>query len=161
MALSGCAARSPHPRRKAPIGYMNYRTLRNQHGSTLVESLVALSLFALTAAAIGDLLTREIHLEGTNNTTTTAIFLAERELEDLRSQDYDTVASRSSTSTVEGATYSLQTTVVPDSPAPSMKSVTTNVTWTDARGPQSYDVYAIYSDTSQPPARDPRERDDD
>jgi type II secretory pathway pseudopilin PulG len=123
---------------------MNHQKLCNQHGSTLVESLVALSLLGLTAAAIGNLLSREISLDATNGTSTTAISLAEQELEDLRAQDYDAVASRSSTNTVDGATYNVQTTVVPDSPAPDMKSVTTTVTWTDVRGPQSYDVYTIY-----------------
>jgi hypothetical protein len=108
---------------------------------------MAITLFALTAAAIGNLLTREFLLEAANTTTTTAVSLAERELEDLRAQDYNTLASRSSTTTVDGATYSVRTTVVPDAPAPDMKSVTTNVTWQDARGPQSYVVYAIYSDT--------------
>jgi type II secretory pathway pseudopilin PulG len=114
-----------------------------------MESLVALTLFALSAAAVGTLLTNEIRLQGTNGTTTTAVSLAERELEDLRSMDYSDIASRSATSVVGGATYYLTTTVVPDSPAPLMKSVTTNVTWTEAVGAQSYLLYAIYTDVTR------------
>lgn len=120
------------------------RSLRNSSGSTLVESLVALSLFAMTAAAIGDLLLHQIRMEGANGAATNGVLLAERELEDLRSQDYDSLASRTSTSTIDGATYFVQTTVVPDSPEVAMKSVTTSVTWTEAKGPQSYSVEAIY-----------------
>lgn len=118
--------------------------LRNEYGSTLVESLVAVSLFGLTVVAIGDLLTREIQLERANGTTTTAVCLAESELEDLHAQDYDDIASHSSTTTVEGATYAVQTKVVTDSPARSLKSVTTTVSWTEARGPKSYSVDTIY-----------------
>ena len=114
-----------------------------------MESLVALTLFGLTAAAIGNLLTHEIRLQGTNGTTTTAISLAERELEDLRSLEYEDIASRSAARTLGGATYYLQTTVVPDAPAPLMKSVTTNVSWTEAVGPQSYFLYAIYTDVTR------------
>lgn len=119
----------------------------NQHGSTLAESLVAISLFGLAAAAIGDLLTRAIQVERSNGTTTTAVCLAESELEDLHAQDYDAIADHSSTTIVEGATYTVQRMVVTDSPEPSMKSVTTKVTWTDTRGPQSYSLDAIYSST--------------
>ena len=126
---------------------MNAKNLCNQHGSTLAESLVAISLFGLAAAAIGDLLTRAIQVERSNGTTTTAVCLAESELEDLHAQDYDAIANRSSTAIVEGATYTVQSMVATDSPEPSMKSVTTKVTWTDARGPQSYSLDAIYSST--------------
>lgn len=128
---------------------MSSRAFHDQRGTTLMESLVALTLFGLTAAAIGNLLTQEIRLQGTNGTATTAITLAERELEDLRAQDYGTIASRSAVNTVGGATYTLLTTVVPDSPAPFMKSITTNVTWTEAIGPQSYLLYAIYTDVTR------------
>jgi len=145
MALSTCAARRLHSCPPVPVGAANSSSLRNQHGSTLVESLVAISLFALAVAAIGDLMTREIQLERTNGTTTTAVCLAESELEDMHALGYDAIASHSSTKTVEGATYTVQTTVVTDSPEQFMKSVTTNVAWTEARGPQSYTVDAIFS----------------
>lgn len=115
----------------------------------MIESLVALTLFALTAAAIGSLMTWEIRLQGTNGTTTAAISLAEKEFEDLRSLDYGTIASRSAVRAVGGAKYTMQTTVVPDSPAPYMKTITTNVTWTEAIGSQSYSLYAIYTDVTR------------
>jgi len=125
---------------------MNFRNLYNQHGSSLVESLVALSLFGLAASAVGDLLTRTIQLEHANGTTTTAVCLAQNELEDLHALDYDAIANRSSTTIVQGAAYTVRTSVVSDSPAPDMKSVTTKVTWMEGRGPQSYSLDTIYSD---------------
>ena len=131
-------------RLKAPIRAMNSRNLLNHHGSTLTESLVAISLFGLASAAIGDLLTSAIQLERTNGTTTTAVCLAASELEDLHAQDYDAIASHSLTKIVGGAIYNVQTTVITDSPETSMKSVTTKVTWIEARGPKSYLLDTIY-----------------
>ena len=123
---------------------MNSRNLLNHHGSTLTESLVAISLFGLASAAIGDLLTSTIQRERTNGTTTTAVCLAASELEDLHAQDYDAIASHSLTKIVGGAIYNVQTTVITDSPETSMKSVTTKVTWIEARGPKSYLLDTIY-----------------
>lgn len=122
---------------------------RNQRGNTLVESLVALALFTLMAAAIGDLLAQQIRFQGTSGTTTTAIGLAEQELEDLRSMSYDAIASRSASSVVGGATYQVDTTVVLNSPERNMKSITAHVSWTDAIGAQNYALYAIYTDVKR------------
>jgi prepilin-type N-terminal cleavage/methylation domain-containing protein len=125
---------------------MSSKTARSQRGNTLVESLVALALFTVMAAAIGDLLAQQIRMQGSNGTSTTAIALAEQEIEDLRSLSYEDMASRSATKRIAGATYTVQTTVVPDTPVRNMKSITAQVTWTDALGPQAYSLYAVYTD---------------
>jgi hypothetical protein len=111
----------------------------------MAESMVAVLLFALTAAAVGQLLTQQVRFEGTNGTMTTAIALAEAEMEDLRSLAYASIVSRSSQTVVGSITYNLQTTVASDTPAVNMKSITTNVTWTEPSGSQSYALYSIYT----------------
>jgi prepilin-type N-terminal cleavage/methylation domain-containing protein len=121
-------------------------SLRTDHrGSTLIESLVALALFGLTASAVGDMLMRQIRMQGTNMTRTTAIALAERELEDLRSLAYKKIDDRTSTQTVAGMTYTIATTVTDDSPADNMKSIATRVSWTEPAGAQTYTINAIYT----------------
>jgi hypothetical protein len=116
-----------------------------QQGSTLLESLVAIGLFGLAMAALGNLLVTHIRLEGSNLMQTTAIGLAEREFEDLRAIDYNDIVSRSSTSTIGGIAYTVTTTVTADMPAANMKTINAAVTWTDRTGAQSYALSAIYT----------------
>jgi type II secretory pathway pseudopilin PulG len=117
----------------------------SERGSTLIESLVAIGLFGLVMAAVGDLLITHIRMEGLNVMQTTAIGLAERELEDLRAIQYSDIVSRTSTQTVDGMRYTITSTVTADTPAPNEKSINTAVTWTDRSGAQSYALNAIYT----------------
>lgn len=127
---------------------MSSKRVRDTRGSMLIEALVALGLLGVAAAAIGDLVVSHIRLQGTNTTTTTAISLAERELEDLRSLPYSDIGSRSTEITVGGLIYRLGTTVAADSPEPNMKSVTTQVMWSDLVGLRGYTLYAIYTNVT-------------
>jgi prepilin-type N-terminal cleavage/methylation domain-containing protein len=124
---------------------MSSKHRRGERGTTLLESLVAVALFGIASAAIGTLLTQHIRTQGTNMTQTSAIGIAERELEDLRAMDYGDIASRTSTTTVASMTYNLTTTVTANTPATNMKSINTTVTWTEARGPQTVSLNAIYT----------------
>jgi type II secretory pathway pseudopilin PulG len=124
---------------------MNCERWRRQRGTTLVEALFAVGLFGVAAAAIVMLLVGQIRQQGANMLRTSAITLAERELEDLRTVDYARISSRSLTKTIGGMTYTVGTTVLPDTPAASMKTISTVVTWTEPNGPQSYALSAIYT----------------
>jgi len=124
----------------------NAKRRPNQSGSTLVESLVALALFAIGSAAVATLLTQQLHQEASNSTATEAMALAQSELEDIRGMPYTAMASRSTSNTVNGIPYALTTTVAADSPVPNVKTVTTQVTWSDSGQPKTYTVYAIYTD---------------
>lgn len=110
-----------------------------------MESLVAIALFGLAGAAVQRLLVQQLRMENTNVTSTTAITLAAKELEDMRGLDYLDVSSRSSTVTANGLRYAIQTTVVSDSPQPQLKSVIASVSWTESSGPKSYALYGIYT----------------
>ena len=117
----------------------------NQRGSTLIESLVALTLFSLMASAFGNLLVGHIHTSVSNAAQTTAIVLAERELEDLRAMDYPSIASRTGAQVIDGRTYSVATAVITDSPAPGIKSVTATVNWNELGRSQTYALTTLYS----------------
>jgi len=119
--------------------------LATQQGSLMIESLVALGLFAIAMMTIGDLLVQHIRIECTNGTRTSAVAFAERELEDLRSMPYSSVQSRTSTLTDGNITYTITTTVVEDAPAAELKSITTQVNWTEPTGDQSLSMSAIYT----------------
>jgi len=125
---------------------MHSRKRLNERGILLVEALVGLGILTVGMATISALMVQHLRASGTNNLLTTAIALGEQELEDLRSQDYNTgIVSRSSTSTQGVTTYTITTTVIPDNPAPNMKKVSTNVTWTGLNGSQTYALYTIYT----------------
>ena len=131
---------------------MSCRRLRHsQRGVTLIESLVALGVFGLIAAAVGGLLTQHISTERTNGTTTAAVTVAEAEMESLRSLDYPDIATRTFDPTPGAGSpaYHVQTTVVTDSPAPSLKTITTQVTWAEPAGSQSVSLYAVYTDVTR------------
>ena len=124
------------------------RVAHNQRGTTLIECVAAIVLFAIAAAAIGDLLAEQIQMQRSNGTTTTAISVAAAELEDVRTLNYDDMANRSSTTVVDGVTYNLETSVVANSPQQNMKTVHTTVVWTEPTGAKSYTLHSIYTDVT-------------
>jgi len=125
-----------------------HRVVRNQRGTTLIECVAAIVLFAIAAAAIGDLLAQQIRMQNSNGTTTTAISVAAAELEDVRTLNYGDMANRSSTTVVDGVTYNLDTSVVANSPQQNMKTVHTTVVWTEPTGAKSYTLQSIYTDVT-------------
>ena len=119
---------------------------RNDRGSMLLEALVSICLLGIGMAALSGLMVQHTRAAGTNHLLTTAIALGEQELEDLRSQDYNTgLVSRTTTSTLGITTYTITTTVTADTPALNMKTVNTNVTWSGLNGSQSYALNTIYT----------------
>lgn len=122
----------------------------SEHGFTLIEAMAALGVFALAAAAIGNLFISHMRMETSNATETTAISLAAKELEGLRALDYTNIpGSRNSTTTVGGVAYTVTSTATFDSPASGMASVATTVSWTDQLQAQSYTINVVYTDVTR------------
>jgi type II secretory pathway pseudopilin PulG len=121
------------------------RRLDNR-GSMLLEALVAIALLGIGMSTLSLLMVQHLRAAGTNNLLTTAIALGEQELEDLRSQDYNTgLVSRTSTSTLGTTTFRITTTVTADNPIPNAKSISTIVSWTGLNGSQTYALNTIYT----------------
>ncbi len=117
----------------------------SQSGVTLVETVVALGVFAIGAAAVGRFLTEQIRSAASNNTATKAYAIAEQEMENVRMLNYEEMASRSTTQKVGAVTYALATQVVSDAPAANMKSITVTVNWDEPRGTRNVTLYSIYT----------------
>lgn len=118
---------------------------RSVHGVTLTETMVALTLFALCASAIGRLMTTQIRLASTNNLTSRAYALAEQELENIRGYDYSDIASASSSVDVGNVRYSIATNVQANVPAVNLKTITVTVTWTEPTGNKNVALNTIYT----------------
>ncbi|MDX2167352.1 MAG: prepilin-type N-terminal cleavage/methylation domain-containing protein [Deltaproteobacteria bacterium] len=119
---------------------------RNQRGITLIETIVALSLFAVTAATMSKFLVAQIRYASNNNLQTKAYSLAEDQLETIRSQRFNDMASSSKQVTMGAVKYTVASTVTDDTPANGLKSINVAVTWTDNTGPKSINVSTIYTE---------------
>lgn len=111
----------------------------------LIETIVALGLFALAVATMGGFIVHQIRAAGSNRYYTEAYALAEQELEDLRALEYQDIASRSSESEAGGMTYKIESEVRAGDPGPNMKNITVKVTWNEPGGKKDVQLQTIYT----------------
>ncbi len=116
-----------------------------QRGVTLLETMVALGLFAITAATTGDFMVQQIRRSAQNNTYTIAYSVAEEHLETVRAARYIDMAGGSEQVIKGDVVFNVTRTVVDDTPAPNLKEVTVTVNWLEPDGPQDVEVKTIYT----------------
>jgi Tfp pilus assembly protein PilV len=116
---------------------------RRARGASLLEVLVAISLFAIVATGVGVLIVGTLRHTVANQHGTTAVMLAQEMLEDLRGLPYDDIVSDSRAVTVGVTTYTVDAAVDTDMPADGMKQIRVTVTWTGPEGTKSYGVDSI------------------
>ena len=122
------------------------RRWRGQRGMTVLETMIALSLFALTAATMSQFLVAQIRHASNNNLQTRAYSLAEEALEDMRAQRFNDMASSSKLVTDGAMNYTVATTVDNDTPSDGLKSINVNVSWKDPGGSRNVLVSTIYTE---------------
>ncbi len=120
--------------------------LRNQRGITLVETLVALGLFALTSASLADFLVHQIRQASSNHLDTLAYSLAADAMESARAEPFKEIAGRSKTVTEEGMTFIVSMAVDDNTPASGLKTITSNVSWDEPGGSRTISVSTIYTE---------------
>ena len=118
---------------------------RGERGFTLMDTLVALGLMVLVTTTIGQFLVRQARAGSTNGAYTRAYALAAEELEDLRALDYADIVSRSSSMQEGSLSYTVATSVLPDTPKPTMKQIAVTVGWNDPDGPKNVTVHTIFT----------------
>jgi type II secretory pathway pseudopilin PulG len=119
--------------------------MSNERGLTIIEAMAALSLLAISAAVIGQFLVQNTRFLGSNQRHTVAYALAEGELEDLRSAEYDDLESRTREEHDGNRTYAITTKVTSNSPGPDMKKIAVDVAWDQPGGKQHVTVYSVYT----------------
>lgn len=129
--------------RLAPRGRLS------QRGISLIETLVALGLFAVSAATIGKYLVTHIRLASSNYLYTQAYALAEDQLESTRAQRFTDIVPSSKLISVDGRNFSVNTQILDDTPANGLKQITVNVSWKDPLGAQNVAVRTIYTEVQR------------
>lgn len=122
-----------------------FAATHDERGVTLVETLVALGLFAVGAATMGDFLVHQIRTAQSNYNHTIAYSIAAEELEAMRARRFMQMAESSSQQTVGNMNYTLATTVADGVPAASMKRITVTVSWSEPGGPRNVSLRTIYT----------------
>jgi type II secretory pathway pseudopilin PulG len=125
------------------------RGLASQRGLSLIETVVALGLFALTAATMGNYLVSQVRRSSSNYLYTQAYALAQDQLESTRALRYNDMVPGSTTSSIGGTSFTVQTQIQNDTPADGLKQITVNVSWKDMQGPQNVAVQTIYTEVQQ------------
>ncbi len=123
----------------------NTARLRDQRGITLVESLIALALLALGAAAVGNFMTGQIRHASISHLSGQAYSLAADEIERIRSLPFSEMSGESRTKTDGEINFEIDSTVVAGVPAPNMKSVKVDVSWNAPGGRQTIELRTIYA----------------
>lgn len=119
---------------------------RDQRGITLIETVVALSLFAVTAATMSSFLVAQIRHASNNHLQTRAYAIAEDQLEATRTLRYNDMQSSTKQVSVGAVRYTVATSVTANTPANGLKTINVNVSWADPTGPKTIDVSTIYTE---------------
>jgi Tfp pilus assembly protein PilV len=126
---------------------------RSDRGSTLIEALVAMVIFAAGASATFSMLMLSIVTARANSLDTHAVALATQEREDLRSLVYANIVTRDpytagSPDVFGGARFTVHSEVQNDQPSANMKTVTVTVSWNYNGQPRNYSVSTIYTNVN-------------
>ena len=113
---------------------MKTRKRVGQRGFSLLEVLVALSLFSLVSAGITSFAVASMRRTAANHASAGAVVLGQQEIEDLRGLAYADIASRTYNTTSGSLAYTVATVVQNNTPANGMKQVTVSVSWTEPWG---------------------------
>jgi len=120
--------------------------VRSQRGLTLIETVVALGLFAMSAATMSTFLVTQIRHASNNHLHTRAYALVEDQLEATRAQRFNDMAASTKTVLVGQVSYTVETTVANHTPSNGLKTIDVNVSWNDNVGPRNVAVSTIYTE---------------
>jgi len=118
---------------------------RANAGFSLVEVLVAMSIFAIVSSAIASQMLYSTAMISENNGASEAIVLAQKALEDLRALDYADMADGADSVIWKGVPFSVVWAVTDDVPQAEMKTIVVTVSWTVKGETKSYETQSIYS----------------
>lgn len=123
--------------------------MKDAKGFTLIETLVGLAIFSIAATAVSALLMLAFITANTNSSRAHAADLAVQEIEDLRSERYNDLASRLGSDDWQGTTFAILTQVQGNVPAANMSTVTVTVSYPEYGKLRSYVSRTIFTDVQR------------
>jgi type IV pilus assembly protein PilV len=112
---------------------MQIRYINNQYGFTLIELLVAITVLSIGMVGLSRMTVSTVSVHTANERLANAAALLQDRLERLKKSGYAGAATVSSTegygTIPQYSTYKRVTSVVVNSPATNMKTVTVTVSW--------------------------------
>ena len=133
--------------RRRAVSAGGRRRARPAPGFSLVEVLVAISIFSISALGIQALFLGLVQTTTQNSQYASAVELAQAELENLRALPYSEVDSRTTTTTVAGTEYTIASVVTEGVPQPETKHIATSVSWVGRGGvSQGFAMETIYAE---------------
>jgi len=126
------------------------RPRRGSNGSALIETMVAMTIFAAAASATFNVLMLAVFTTRANALDTHAVALATQEREDLRSLQYTVIATRDpytsgSPNLFNGTPFTVHSEVQNDTPATNMKTATITTSWSYLGRARSYRLQTVYT----------------
>jgi len=121
------------------------RVWRDEAGVSLLETLVALGLFAISVATMGDFVVQQVRKSATNNHYSVAYSIAEEQLESARALRYADITAESGEIQNGAMTFRYNTDVVDNSPAPNLKKITVHVDWDEPAGAKNVALETVYT----------------
>ena len=114
-------------------------------GFTLIEVLVAMSIFAITSAATASMMLHSTATVAANNGASQAITLAQQAMEDFRARAYQDMANGSDVVTWKGISFTITSEVYEDDLDPGMKTIVVTVSWQEKGVARTYATQSIYA----------------
>jgi Tfp pilus assembly protein PilV len=121
----------------------------SRRGTSLIETVVALGVFAIAAAGMNSFLTQHVRRSAGNHLQTVGYSLAEDALEAARALDWDDIVNKQTTHAEGGVTFTIALAVQNDTPEENLKTLTATVSWSDPLGPQSIQVPVVYTQVTR------------
>ncbi len=121
-------------------------------GFTLIETLIAVVIFAIVSLAMTSLMVTNTRMISENTQSSEAIGYAQELLENLREVPVSSLSPGSSTATrqsARGTEYLITWTVTPNSPATGRTAVAVTVAWSHKGTPRSYATQSIFTQVSE------------
>lgn len=114
-------------------------------GFTLIEVLVALTIFSISSLAATRLVVSATALVSENKTASQAIALAQDTIENLRNVAYADMVDGTDVVTLDNITFTITWTVSANDPVPDTSTVVVRVNWQAKGETKQYETESIYS----------------
>lgn len=126
--------------------------IRGNAGFTLIETLIAVIIFAIVSLAMTSLMVTNTRMISENAQSSEAVGYAQELLENLREVPINSLTAGSSSATrqsARGTEYTITWTVTPNSPATGRTSVAVTVAWSHKGTPRTYATQSIFTQVSE------------